>query len=93
MAEPFLSIIIPAHNEERRLPNTLEQACVFIQEQDYQVEVLIVDNASQDQTLQIATEFAATHSGFRVLQEPERGKGMAVSRGMLRTETSGNGPC
>lgn len=83
MAEPFLSIIIPAHNEERRLPNTLEQACVFIREQDYQAEVLVVENASQDRTMQIASEFASSHEGFRVFQEPQRGKGMAVRRGML----------
>lgn len=83
MAEPFLSIIIPAHNEERRLPDTLEQAFVFLQDQDYQAEVLVVENGSQDRTLEIARDFAASHPDFRVLQEPQRGKGLAVRSGML----------
>lgn len=83
LADPFLSIIIPAYNEERRLPKTLEQAFVFLQEQDYSAEVLVVENASQDRTLEIARQFAANHSGFRVLQEKHRGKGLAVRRGML----------
>lgn len=83
MADPFLSIIIPAHNEERRLPATLEQAFAFLQDQDYQAEVLIVENGSQDRTLELARDFAAGHAGFRVIQETERGKGLAVRRGML----------
>jgi len=83
LAEPFLSIIIPAYNEERRLPKTLEQAFVFMQEQNYQTEVLVVENASQDRTLEIACNFAASHVGFQVLQEEQRGKGIAVRRGML----------
>lgn len=83
MAEPFLSIIIPAYNEERRLPDTLKQAFVFLQDQNYRAEVLIVENGSQDRTLEIARDYAASHPGFRVLQEPLRGKGLAVRSGML----------
>ena len=83
MSIPHLSIVIPAYNEERRLPFTLEQAFNFIQKQAYESEVLIVENGSQDRTLEIAQTFAKQHPGFRVLQERERGKGLAVRRGML----------
>ncbi len=83
MPDVFLSIVIPAHNEERRLPATLEQAHAFLQVQSYAAEVLIVENGSQDQTYQIAEEFAHAHPQFRVLRETERGKGLAVKRGML----------
>ncbi len=83
MAGPFLSIIIPAHNEERRLPKTLEQVLVFLQDQDYQVEVLVVENGSQDRTWEIARDFSASHPGFRAIQEIQRGKGLAVRSGML----------
>jgi dolichyl-phosphate beta-glucosyltransferase len=80
---PFLSIIIPAYNEEHRLPQTLTQLCTFIQSQPFQSEVLVVENGSQDQTLQIAQEFAALHPGFIVISETTRGKGRAVKKGML----------
>ncbi len=42
-----------------------------------------MENVSQDRTLEITGQFTARHSGLRVLQEEQRGKGMAVRRGML----------
>ena len=45
---PLLTIIIPAYNEERRLPTTLPQVVSFAESQNYPVEVLVVDNASAD---------------------------------------------
>ncbi len=83
MSEVFLSIIIPAYNEERRLPVTLAQAYDFLQQQPYRGEVLVVENGSQDRTFEIAQEFAREHQGFCVLSEASRGKGSAVKRGML----------
>ena len=47
MSKPFLSIIIPAYNEEQRLPGTLEQVLAFLSSQSYRSEILIVENASQ----------------------------------------------
>ena len=46
----FLSIIIPAHNEERRLPPTLKAIDAFLDHQPYESEVLVVENGSQDLT-------------------------------------------
>ena len=83
MSVPFLSIIIPAYNEERRLPNTLELVAAFLRSQTYTAEVLIVENGSQDRTYQIAREFANQHPGFYAFHENGRGKGLAVRRGML----------
>jgi dolichyl-phosphate beta-glucosyltransferase len=80
---PFLSIIIPAYNEESRLPHTLAQVYDFIQGQPFESEVLVVENGSQDRTLRIAQEFAASHKRFQAIHETERGKGRAVKRGML----------
>jgi len=79
----YLSIIIPAYNEEERLPNTLEQALNFVYAQSYGAEVIIVENGSQDNTLRIAQEFAAQHPHIRVFQEKNKGKGLAVKRGMI----------
>jgi dolichyl-phosphate beta-glucosyltransferase len=83
LSEVFLSIIIPAYNEERRLPATLARANEFLQQQPYRSEVLVVENGSQDRTFEIAQEFARQHHGFCVLRETSRGKGLAVKRGML----------
>jgi dolichyl-phosphate beta-glucosyltransferase len=82
LSVPFLSIIIPAYNEERRLPSTLEQINAFLHGQSYTAEVLIVENGSQDRTYQIARAFADQHHGFRAFHEEGRGKGLAVRRGM-----------
>ena len=80
---PFLSIIIPAHNEETRLPQTLEQVFAFLQQQSYTSEVLVIENGSRDRTFEIANEFAHQHANLRVIREEQSGKGRAVRRGML----------
>lgn len=83
MSEPFLSIVIPARNEERRLPSTLEQVVRFLQESGITAEVLVVVNASTDRSLEVASAFAARHENVRVLPEDLPGKGRAVKKGML----------
>jgi dolichyl-phosphate beta-glucosyltransferase len=79
----FLSIVIPAYNEERRLGGTVEEIFAFLREQPYEAEVLIVENGSRDGTAALAESLAATRPALRVLREPRRGKGRAVRRGML----------
>lgn len=83
MTSPYLSIIIPAYNEERRLPITLEKTRQFLEKQSYSAEVLVIENGSQDRTFQIAEEFGKQHPQFRPIREEQRGKGRAVRRGML----------
>lgn len=80
---PFLSIIIPAHNEERRLPPSFEKINNFLSTQSYPAEVLVVENGSQDRTLEIAQDYTLSMPYLRVLHEESRGKGLAVRRGML----------
>jgi len=83
---PFLSLIIPAYNEETRLPETLRQVFEFAAKQPYTMEVLVVENGSQDKTLQIAQDFATQYPQLKVLQNPESGKGGAVRQGMLTAQ-------
>jgi dolichyl-phosphate beta-glucosyltransferase len=83
LTAPFFSLIIPAHNEEHRLPDTLRQATAFLQSQPYDYEILVVENNSADKTLAIAQAFADQHPQIHVLQDTRRGKGLAVKRGML----------
>ncbi len=86
MTDPFLSIIIPAHNEAERLPPTLASIDAFIREQAYAVEVLVVENGSSDGTLAIAQAHQARMPYLRVFSEAARGKGLAVRRGMLEAQ-------
>ncbi len=83
MSRPLLSIVIPAHNEENRLPRTLEQVFDFLAQQPYEAEVLIVENGSTDRTLEIAERYARQHASLQVIHLDEHGKGLAVRRGML----------
>ena len=80
---PLLSVIIPAHNEENRLPRSLEQVFAFLKQQSYGSEVLVVENGSSDHTYELAREFVSGHKNLRVIHEAGRGKGLAVRRGML----------
>lgn len=81
----FLSVVIPAHNEENRLPASLEQVFRFLAGQAFTSEVIIVENGSSDRTLEVAQEFTRRHANVRVIQS-ERGKGEAVKRGMLEAQ-------
>lgn len=83
MPEIYLSLVIPAHNEEARLPTTLQQVFDFLAAQPYPAEVLVVENASHDRTVQVAQEFAGRYPQLKVMQCPQRGKGLAVRMGML----------
>ncbi|HTQ10949.1 MAG TPA: dolichyl-phosphate beta-glucosyltransferase [Fimbriimonadaceae bacterium] len=84
MEAPFLSVVIPAYNEEARLGPTLERLCQYYADRDYSFDVTVVSDGSSDRTEAIVEEFAATHPGFRlVAYRPNRGKGCAVRTGML----------
>ena len=83
METPFLSIIIPAHNEALRLPKTLERVAAFVRAQSYPCEVLVVENGSTDDTAAIARAWQERLPELRVLSLDRPGKGNAVKAGML----------
>jgi dolichyl-phosphate beta-glucosyltransferase len=80
--EPLLTLIIPAYNEERRLPKSLAQIITFILAQAEPMDVVVVENGSRDRTTEIAEEFAA-HYPFIHVMHSEKGKGAAVKAGMM----------
>jgi glycosyltransferase involved in cell wall biosynthesis len=84
--KPLLSIVIPAYNEEERLPLTLGQISNFIDSQSYPAEIIVVENGSSDRTLDIARDFTSRIPYLRVFHEEKNGKGLAVKRGMLEAE-------
>ncbi len=76
-----LSIVIPAYNEENRLPQTLDRVLDWLKAQQLEFrELIVVDDGSQDATAQVAQR----RDGVRLLRNPgNRGKGYAVRNGML----------
>lgn len=80
-----LSIVIPAYNEEQRLPATLDQVFRWLDQSPYaDSEVLIVDDGSRDQTAQLVEARAASEPRLRLVRNPgNRGKGYAIRNGML----------
>jgi dolichyl-phosphate beta-glucosyltransferase len=79
-----LSIVVPAYNEEDRLPKTLRLLDEFLNKQQWEFrEVIVVDDGSKDATVNVAEDFARDHEGVRVIKNPgNRGKGYAVRHGM-----------
>lgn len=82
---PRLSIVIPAHNEARRLPRTLERLHAYLREQPYTWEIIVVSNASVDRTDEVVRHHAATIPGLQLLTLAGKGKGLAVRAGALRS--------
>ena len=86
-AEPSLTIVIPAYNEAQRLPASLERIITFARERDRAVDLLVVDDGSTDGTARIVQEQVGDLLPLTVLvNDPNRGKGFSVRRGMLAAE-------
>ncbi|MCL4534030.1 MAG: glycosyltransferase family 2 protein [Bacteroidetes bacterium] len=83
MDRPYLSLVVPAYNEQGRLPATLEKMQAFLTSQQFRYEALIVDDGSTDGTAAIVEGAMPDFPGLRLLKEPHRGKGHAVRQGML----------
>lgn len=85
---PFLSIVIPAYNEEQRISKTLAGTFAHLDAQSYDSEVIVVNDGSRDQTAAKVLEFEKSAAGrLRLLHNPgNRGKGYSVRHGMLQAK-------
>lgn len=81
--KPYLSVIIPAYNEAKRLPLTLIDIDKHLQKVPFDYEIIIVDNNSHDATREIANRFATIMKNVRVIECRTQGKGAAVRKGMI----------
>ena len=82
MDRPYLSVVIPAYNEEARIPPTLEQVVAYLSGQSYEWEIVVADDGSTDSTAQAVGKGAGVDSRVRLLSLDHRGKGWAVKNGM-----------
>lgn len=80
----FLSVVVPAYNEERRIGKTLAAMRQFLDKQQYTYEVLVVDDGSCDTTLAVISLIAEGWPNLRSISHSvNKGKGAAVRTGVL----------
>jgi len=81
---PTYSFIIPAYNESDRIRPTLDELLRHSREHNWDVEILVVDDGSRDDTAEIVREYGQAHPQVVLVQNPgNRGKGFSVRNGML----------
>ena len=83
----FLSLIIPAFNEENRLPPTLEKANRYFESKSFSHEIIIVDDGSSDRTAEVCRNSLGKNENFYVIELTiNRGKGFAVKTGIEQAQ-------
>jgi dolichyl-phosphate beta-glucosyltransferase len=81
---PEISIVIPAYNEGVRLPQTLVSVYQFLLNTYSDFEVIVVNDGSTDDTVDVVEDFARHHDSVRLISYSQnQGKGFAVRAGML----------
>jgi dolichyl-phosphate beta-glucosyltransferase len=80
----YLSVVIPAYNEEKRIGRTLEEIMGYLKTKDYECEIIVVDDGSTDSTREMIRRFEGMDSRLSVIANKiGKGKGYSVRRGML----------
>ncbi len=85
--EPYLSVVIPAYNESERIIASLEQVTSYLLSQPYTCEVLVVNDGSDDDTVERVEAFSSKIP-VRLLSITHGGKGWATRHGMLEARGS-----
>ena len=82
-AEPSLSLIVPAYNEATRIASTIREAVAWLASQPFDMELIVVDDGSGDDSADLAERALSQLGSGRVLRIPHGGKAAAVRAGML----------
>jgi len=83
----YLSVIVPAYNEERRLPKTLPLIDSYLRKQPYDYEILVVSDGSKDKTAEVVENLKVKIKNLRLIDNKENhGKGFVVRQGMLEAK-------
>lgn len=82
-----LSVIIPAYNEEKRLPRTLEEIDRYLSKQNFDYEILVVNDGSKDKTAEIVQSLTSVIKNLKLIDNKiNQGKGAVVRQGMLQAK-------
>jgi dolichyl-phosphate beta-glucosyltransferase len=85
--KPYLSVVIPAYNEEVNLKRgVLDSVYDYLKAKDFSWEVIVLDDGSSDRTASLVEKFSKTHKNFFVSREPHRGKGGTLIAGAERAK-------
>lgn len=84
MNTPYLSVVIPAYNEEKRIHKSLEAVEAYLSKQDYTWEVIVVIDGAKDNTASVVRDFSQGKESIHLIDRKQnRGKGYTVREGML----------
>src|SRR4051812_24934034 len=83
MRPPFLSVVVPAFNEQARIALTVSQIVAQFDALALEAELIVVDDGSSDETASIVEQAARTDARVRLVRALHAGKGATVRRGML----------
>lgn len=82
--DPYISVVIPAYNEENRIGNTLDNIIEYFGGKNKSLEIIVVDDGSTDETAKITNEYAEKHPFIHLIKkEKNEGKALAVKEGVL----------
>jgi len=83
----FLSVVIPAYNEETRIKGSLEKIHTYLDAQAYRHEIIVVDDGSTDNTVKLVKEAAQRIKGLKLIKNGKnRGKGFSIKNGFLNAK-------
>ena len=83
----YLSVIIPAYNEEKRIKDTLIKVGGFLSQQNYDYEIIVVNDGSSDKTSDVVNQLKAQIKNIYLIDSKiNRGKGFVVREGMLQAK-------
>lgn len=85
MTQPFLSVVIPAYNEETNIRlGVFDKVARYLDNQTYAWEVIVVDDGSSDGTAKLIEEFIGHNDHFSIVKNPHQGKAATVITGMMK---------
>jgi len=85
--QPYLSVIIPSYNEEKRISKTLLAIDQYLQKQPYEYEIIVVSDGAKDKTVEVVKDFERQIKNLKVIDNKENhGKGWVVRQGMLAAQ-------
>lgn len=86
-ADIFLSVIIPAYNEEGRIRQTLKRFHEYLSVQPFSYEIIVVNDGSKDKTVNVAERMRGEVANLQVVdRQQNKGKGFSVREGMFKAQ-------